>query len=130
VTPLDPLSDDVRQFLLEQIDSVSQLEALLLTWEHRSTSWDAETLAAALYVEQAKAKSIIASMVMRGWLARDAAGPDKVSFDSSWDPEGRFMQTLAATYRKHLVRVATLIHSRASAGVRDFAKAFDLKKKE
>jgi len=130
VTPIDPLPDDVRQFLLEQIDSVSQLEALLLAWEHSATSWDVETLASALYVEHSKAKSIIASMVARGWLIGNAAMPDKFTFDSAWDPQGHFMQTLAATYRKHLVRVATLIHSRASAGVRDFAKAFDLKKKE
>ena len=38
------------------------------------------------------------------------------------------MRTLSETYRRQLVRVATLIHSNASAAVRDFADAFNLKK--
>ncbi len=128
MTEIDPLPDDVRQFLLEHIDSVPQLEALLLAWEQSATSWDVESLARALYIEQSVAKSIINNMVRRGWMKRHVERAERFTFDSVWDPEGHFMTKLTATYRRHLVRVATLIHSRASAGVRDFANAFNLKK--
>jgi hypothetical protein len=38
------------------------------------------------------------------------------------------MPEVAASYRRHLVPLATFIHSRASTAVREFARAFDLKK--
>jgi hypothetical protein len=38
------------------------------------------------------------------------------------------MPEVAAAYRRHLVPLATFIHSRASTAVREFARAFDLKK--
>ena len=37
--------------------------------------------------------------------------------------------TLAvSSYRRHVVRIATFIHAGASQAVREFARAFDLKK--
>jgi hypothetical protein len=38
------------------------------------------------------------------------------------------MPEVAAAYRRHLVQLATFIHSGASPAVREFARAFDLKK--
>lgn len=38
------------------------------------------------------------------------------------------MPDVASTYARQLVRVAQLIHSKASLGVREFARAFQIKK--
>ena len=38
------------------------------------------------------------------------------------------MLQVAATYRRNIARVATLIHEKTSSSVREFARAFDLKK--
>jgi hypothetical protein len=38
------------------------------------------------------------------------------------------MGQVVAEYQTHVVRIATFIHANASASVREFARAFDLKK--
>jgi hypothetical protein len=38
------------------------------------------------------------------------------------------MEKVASTYRRHLSAVASFIHSKASRSVREFARAFELKK--
>jgi hypothetical protein len=38
------------------------------------------------------------------------------------------MASVAATYRQNLVLVANIIHSKASGAVREFARAFEIKK--
>ena len=118
---------DVRQFIVDKIDSVPQLEALLLTWERPAESWTEETLSRSLYVEPLLAKRIVADLIRHG-LVKKLEPSGALAFDSAWDPDGAFIKRLAQTYRTHLVRVATLIHSNASAAVRDFARAFDFKK--
>src|SRR5690349_22336612 len=108
--PPEELPSDVRQFILEKIDSVPHLEALLLIWGRSEVAWTDEKLAQQLYVQPALAKRIAQALIRRGWLKK--ANPDGTfSFDSSWDPQGKFMELLALTYRRQLVAVATLIHT-------------------
>jgi len=125
----DTIPQDVRQFVLERIDSVPHLEALLLLWERSTEVWTLESLAHALYIDVPSAREIIRDLMRRGWITRESpSGP--YFFDTRWDPDGTFMQRLAHTYRRELVRMATLIHSNTPSAVRDFAKAFEINKKE
>ena len=121
------IPDDVRKFVLGAIDSVPHLEALLLFWERRPGHWTERQLARTLFVDATATRRIIGTLLRRGWIKPCASGAG-FEFDHSWDPDGAFMPRLADTYRTRLVRVATLIHSNASSAIRDFAKAFDLKK--
>lgn len=123
------IPDDVRRFVLEEIASVPHLEALLLLWEQPSGAWTEESLAHALYVELAAAKKIVRNLMNHSWVVLERQS-GQYSFDPRWDPDGEFMRRLAHTYRTQLVRVATMIHSNASSAVRDFAKAFEITKKD
>ncbi len=38
------------------------------------------------------------------------------------------LQEVDAVYRKEVVRISSMIHSKAPAGLRDFARAFRIKK--
>ena len=58
----------------------------------------------------------------------EPAEPPCYRYNPQWDPSGQVMPEVAAAYRRHLVQLATFIHSRASTAVREFARAFDLKK--
>ena len=128
MTTHDELPAEVRQFLLEKIDSVPHLEALLLIWGQTTLIWNEETLSQALYVERHTGKKIAQDLLRNGWIQRQPENNDNFVFDARWDPDHAFMQKLSSTYRKQLIRVTTLIHSNVSAAVRDFAKAFELKK--
>ena len=118
----------VLQFLAERIDSVPQLEALLLLWENPQRLWSEEELAGRIYVGRAVAATILQSLQRQQLVAAESAAAVRYRYNPQWDPSGEVMPEVAAAYRRHLVPLATFIHSRASTAVREFARAFDLKK--
>jgi hypothetical protein len=44
------IPDDVRAFLLQHLDAIAQLEALLLLRADPTCAWSAETIAKRLYI--------------------------------------------------------------------------------
>jgi hypothetical protein len=125
--PAGEISDVVVRFVTENIDAVSQLEALLLLWEDPEQAWSAEQVAARLYVGTDAVAAIIRTLQSHG-LVRSEGNPPRYCYAREWDPSGEVMAAVAHAYRHQLVQMATLIHSRAPSSVRAFARAFDLKK--
>ena len=118
----------VLQFLAERIDSVPQLEALLLLWENPQRVWSEEELAARIYVGRPAAATILQALQRQQLVTAGPESATRYRYNPQWDPSGELMPEVAAAYRRHLVHLATFIHSRASTAVREFARAFDLKK--
>jgi hypothetical protein len=118
----------VAQFIIEQIDSVPHLEALLLLFNSRPKAWSIETMANSLYVRSDVAARILDSLLQRNLIAVDSHRPDLFFYASEDDYQNRLVEVVDAVYRKEVVRVSSLIHSKGSAGVRDFARAFRIKK--
>ena len=118
----------VLQFLAERIDTVPQLEALLLLWEDPQRLWSEEELAARIYVGRQVAATILQALERQQLVTSEAGPAPRYRYNPQWDESGEVMPEVAATYRRHIVHLATLIHSRASTAVREFARAFDLKK--
>jgi hypothetical protein len=118
----------VLQFLAERIDTVPQLEALLLLWENPQRQWSEEELAARIYVGRPVAATILQALQRQQLATAEPASPVRYRYNPQWDASGEVMPEVAATYRRHLVPIATFIHSRASTAVREFARAFDFKK--
>lgn len=122
---LDP---QVVRFIEERIDTVPHLEALLLVWESRPQRWTPAQVAARLYIAPEAAASILTDLVRRRLARACADEDDSFEYDGAWDESGERMARVAACYRQQLLQVATLIHSKASTAVRDFARAFRIKK--
>ena len=116
----------VNQFIIEQIDSVPHLEALLLIWNRRPKMWLAAEMANALYVSGDEADQILQELTKRGLIfsGRDAEGGAHYNYESTSADGDKLMHDLDLIYRRELVRVASMIHSKASPAVRDFARAF------
>jgi DNA-binding IclR family transcriptional regulator len=117
----------VLQFIAERIDTVPQLEALLLLWENPQRLWSEEELAARIYVGRPVAATIMQALQRQQLVTTDPASA-RYRYNPQWDPSGEVMPEVAAAYSRHLVQLATFIHSRASTAVREVARAFDLKK--
>jgi hypothetical protein len=117
----------VLQFIAERIDTVPQLEALLLLWENPQREWSEEELAARIYVARPIAETIMQALQRQQLVTTEPASA-RYRYNPQWDPSGEVMPEVAAAYSRHLVQLATFIHSRASTAVREFARAFDLKK--
>lgn len=115
---------EVRQFLLDQIDSVPHLEALLLLWNSRPALWEADELARRLYVGREVALRLLQDLVRQQLIDSDAGSPERYCYRDEPADRDRLIRMVDETYRREVVRVSTLIHSKPSSSVRDFARAF------
>jgi hypothetical protein len=118
----------VDQFILEQIDTVPHLEALLLLFNNQPKAWSAEEMARSLYVRSEIASKILDSLVQRRLIALSPQSPTDYVYSPEDDEKNKLMESVDAVYRKEVIRISSLIHSKAPAGVRDFARAFRIKK--
>lgn len=123
----EEIPERVLAFIAEKIDTVPQLEALLLLAGDVGRAWSAEDVAARIYVQPDAASLLLQALERRG-LVQGAGTTATYRYDATWDVSGTRMSEISAVYRKHVVRVATFIHSGSSASVREFARAFDLNK--
>lgn len=120
--------EDVYRFILNQIDSVPQMEALLLVWESRPKKWIESELAERLYIGVDIVRNIMQELVRRRLLVSDTQGARQYFYESKSEELDGLIEAVAATYRRDLVRVSTFIHTKTSSAVRDFAKAFKFTK--
>jgi DNA-binding IclR family transcriptional regulator len=119
----DPTAKALR-FIEDYIESVPHLEALILLWEDRDRPFQAADIAARIYVTPDAAVGILHDLQQRKLVRGDADG---YVYDGRWDASGDFMELIVSTYRSNLIRVATLLHNKASRGIREFARAFERK---
>ena len=119
----DP-AEDILRFITNRIDTVPELEALLLFWEQAPAGLTAKQLASRLYVPRGVAARIVRVLKRRKFIVPRASGSEYV-YDSAWEPSDQFMYRVAVTYRRHLIRIARLLHSKAPTSVLEFARAFE-----
>ncbi|HKR85909.1 MAG TPA: hypothetical protein VJS37_17250 [Terriglobales bacterium] len=124
MTQQDPARSQVDEFVLEEIESVPHLEALLLLWNSRPKRWTLEQMANALYISKEATDAVLQDLKQRN-LAKEDSGSYAYNSDSKHDS---LIQELDKTYRRELVRITRMIHSKAPLSVREFARAFRFKK--
>jgi len=115
---------EVRDFLDACIDSVAELEALLLLREAPGQDWDVTTLARRLYVGDSEGAKILEHLVQCELAAKTGAGFRYHARDGERE---RLVDGLAESHAKYLVQLTRLIHDKAS-GIRKFADAFKFRK--
>lgn len=123
-----PNRQQVDRFIVDEIDSVPQLEALLLFWKNQPQVWSCESLAKALYVSPEISRDILARLAERHLVVEVQASKGDFALNADSEEKERLLASLDAIYRRELVRISNMIHTKASRGVRDFADAFRLKK--
>lgn len=121
------ISQQVLQFVAEQIDTVPQLECLLLLHQRRGQVWIADDIAARIYISPQVAREILETLQRRGLVASEG-DPPRYRFNPGGPASDELIEQVASEYQRQLVPIATFIHSKAPASVREFARAFDLKK--
>jgi predicted ArsR family transcriptional regulator len=126
----EDLGEEVLRFIDQYIDTVPHLEALLLLWQSAGSDWNLEQLAARIYVAPPTAKGIVDDLMRHGMVVARGSSPVSYGLDPEWDAGRQILGRVAHTYSRQLTRVATLIHSKGSRSVRDFARAFKLKDKQ
>src|SRR5690242_20242689 len=120
----EPIPEALRQFLLEHVESVVQVEALLLMRRQKGRAWTALEVARLLYVNEGRAEDLLARLHTHGLLARES---DIYTYSPATPSLAAMIDLLAETYARALIPVTNFIHDN-SAGLRLFADAFRLRK--
>lgn len=119
------LPDRVRRLVLESIDSVAELEALLLLRETAPQTWIPEDVGSRLYVSRAVAAYSLTALANRGLLVERVAG---FTYDPRTPELEDDVTALAQAYSTNLITVTHLIHAKPGPSVQDFARAFRWRK--
>lgn len=120
----EPVPDDLREFILRHIDSVAQLEALLLLRENPDEDWDVARTAKRLYASEPEVAEVLARLCADGLLSCDA---EIYRYDGQHVQQSAIVDRLAAVYARHLVPVTNMIHAKPRR-IREFAAAFRFRK--
>jgi hypothetical protein len=123
--PAEELPADVRLLIAESIDSVPELEAILLLRKDAHRQWTATEAGQRLYVSETVAEYLLGILADRGFFAREGQAYRYAPKTSELDS---VVGKLADSYSRALIAVTTAIHSKPSRSVRQFADAFRLRK--
>jgi hypothetical protein len=120
----------VDEFILEKIDSVSHLEALLLVWNSRPKQWSPEEIASRLYIDTKIARELLADLQRSDLIVAVSSSSGSYCYETRSKERDQLIALVDTTYRFQVVRISNLIHSKGPSAVRDFARAFRFTKKE
>ena len=115
---------EVYQFVLDEVDSVPHLEALLLLWNSRPQPWTLDNIAKRLYVASSTAAALVQDLSRQGLATIIPGSPEQYGYGPQSEEKDMLISRLDAIYRREVVRISTMIHSKPSSRVRDFARAF------
>lgn len=125
----EPLSGDVRRFVLACIPSVPFLEAALLFHGAPAREFALEAIASALYITAERAQALLDTLVAAGFITLVTTNPA-----ARWrhaprdDALAQAIDRLSVEYPKHLIEITHLIHDANARNSQRFADAFKLRK--
>ena len=120
---------EVEQFLQQHIESLAQLEALLLLRRDPAREWEAADLAKALYSSADVCAGLLKDLHRRGFLQistptdRYRYGPTDANLD-------RLVGEVDQIYQQRRVAVITFIYSKPVSNVQTFADSFRLRREK
>jgi hypothetical protein len=124
------LGAETRDFIVRNIDSVPQLEALLLRRSSVGQSWQPAAVAKRLYIQPGTAAALLRGLHQRELVMLTDAAVPAYKYGPATAELVRSVEDLAVAYSKELVAVTNLIHSKATPNVRGFAEAFRIREEE
>ena len=126
----DLIPDDVKAFLLQRIDAIAQLEALLLLRSNPALTWDAEALAKRLYITGQETTAILHHLQANGFLVAAELSSGVYQYQPASPDLVYMVDRVAELYARYLIPITQLIHTKPLTRVQEFADAFKLKKDE
>ena len=121
------ISKDVANFLAAYIDSVMQLEVLLLLYARRTSTLRSSDVAHDLRIDLAWTEAALANLAAAGILVYESSGyrysPRAASLDQT-------IAELANAYEDRRVTIISMIFSKPADPIRQFTDAFRFRKDE
>jgi hypothetical protein len=117
-------SHELKQFVEHNIESVPQLEALLLLRKEPDRAWSAVDIAKALYIQEDAAAALLAEFVRREFAKYPTSDAGNIIYRARDQTTDRLIDELQAAYQDRRVAVISLIYSKPLNKVQTFADAF------
>lgn len=124
----DDFPPDIKRFIEAQIESLAQLEGLLLLRKEPQRLWTSSEMAKTLYLPPEMGSALLTDFSRRGFAAEVAGKSDCYSYRSIDAETDRLIDQLATIYQERRVAVISLIYSKPLNKVQTFADAFRLRK--
>jgi hypothetical protein len=126
---MDPfIPEDVYRFIEEKIDSIAQLEGMLLFRSNPEKDWDAKMLSERLYISSEEAKALVGYMRGTGYIEERKWQPGFYYYAPASPALAALLEKTADTYSRYLVPVTRLIHLKSRNRIQEFANAFRVRK--
>jgi hypothetical protein len=120
------ISEEVKRFIIDHINSVEQLEVLLFLRSNEDKEWDAGGVSRELRIDPVSAATRLDDLCRQGLLAV------RTSTLYRYSPKTRELEQavreLAETYENHRFSVINMIFSKPIDKIRSFADAFRIRK--
>lgn len=120
----DNFPPELKRFVEQYIESVPQLEALLLLRDNPQKGWNAADIAKALYIPEEAATSLVVDFLRRGFIRPDPHDNTLYFYRAPNEGVDRLIGELGAAYHDRRVAVISLIYSKPINKVQTFADAF------
>jgi hypothetical protein len=122
------LPEEVHRFLHQHIDSVEQLEVLLLLWRTPERGWTSDEVATAVYSHPSSVIRRLARLLGQGLLRERE--PGCYQYAPRTAELHQTVTRLDHVYRERRVAVITIIASKPIENVRAFSDAFRIRRKK
>jgi hypothetical protein len=123
----EDITPQVRAFIADHIESVMQLEVLLLLSGRPDRPWTAAEAAQEMRIEAGWVEAQLKSMLVKG-LLETAGAPSQYRYAPRTPELAKAVADLAKAYADRRVSVISLIFSHPLDKIRSFADAFRLRK--
>jgi hypothetical protein len=124
----EKITEPLRDFIAQEIQSVEQLEILLLLAEAPERRWKAREIFDKIRSNEQSVLTRLQRLAARGLLREEPEG--FFQFQPSQAGHKELVDELARLYRERRVKITELIYARRADPVQNFADAFKLRKKE
>ena len=128
--PQDLLPEEVRRLISEHINSVEQLEILLLLRLRADVSWTASQVSEELRSSELSTAARLADLARRGFVTQgtETGGGQSYRYDPTTEELRYAVDLLAKAYAELRFTVMELIFSKPIENLRVYANAFRFRK--
>jgi predicted transcriptional regulator len=119
------LEEEIRDFVDRYIDSVEQLEILILLKESAPQQWSAQEINEKLQSHFSSVQTRLRGLCKLNLINCNAENYSYPGSDKSQEPK---IEKLILAYKQKRIRVIEMIFSKPKDKLRDFADAFKIKK--
>ena len=124
------LPREIQNFINAHIDSVDQVEALIIMRADPSHEWTAEEIAKRLYTSSESTSARLAHLHRKGLLSEIRSDTVRYRYEQRNRRLSDAVESLVETYAKRKVAVINQIFSGPTDDVQSFADAFRFRKEQ